>query len=75
MIYWSNIIIGIILLSISISNPVYTITIKKHYTMSYKRKIGPQVVSAQKRGFTYPDIKKRPYEDKIDLNSMRKKKT
>ena len=42
--------------------------------MSYKRKIGPQVVSAQKQGFTYPDIKKRPYEDKIDLNSMRKKR-
>jgi len=42
--------------------------------MSYKRKIGPQVVSTQKQGFTYPDIKKRPYEDKIDLNSMRKKR-
>ena len=42
--------------------------------MSYKRKIGPQIVNMQKQGFTYPDIKKRPYEDKIDLNSMRKKR-
>ena len=42
--------------------------------MSYKRKIGPQAVNTQKESFTYPDIKKRPYEDKIDLNSMRKKR-
>jgi len=39
MVYWLLIFFGIMILSVSLSNPIYNLVIKKHYNFSFSLQI------------------------------------